>query len=99
MPFRCRQKMHHYPCGLIYYEVGQPNPDTGVVEFTDVCQQAKLPDVEMTDLKASLKAGVNLQQVKCKLITGDTHALAERLNGLKESDSQSNPAPTEEPKE
>lgn len=99
MPFRCRQKMPHCSCGYIYYEVGQPNPDTGVVEFSDVCQQAMLPDVEMTDLRASLKAGINLQQVKCKLITGDTHVLAERLNLLKEPEQPSNPAPAEEPKE
>lgn len=99
MPFRCRQKMPHYSCGLIYYSVSQPNPDTGFVEYSDVCQQGKLPDVEMTDLQASLKAGVNLQQVKCKLITGDTHALAERLNAIKETETQTNTAPAEEPKE
>lgn len=84
MPFRLRQKMQSYAAGKIFFEVGTPNPDTGVVEFTDVPQQVALPSPEMTDLAACLKAGVSLEKINCKLISPDTHALAERLNSIKE---------------
>lgn len=84
MPFRCRQKLSVAQAGRIFFEVGTPNPDTGFFEFSEVPQQLKLPDVSMTDLAACLKAGVPLEQVKCKLITPDTHGLARRLNDIKE---------------
>lgn len=96
MPFRCRQKMQSYAAGKIFFEVGFTNPDTGLVEFRDVPQQSTLPDVEMTDLQACLKAGVNLQKKNCKLISPDSFALAERFNAIKEDETNSNPDPKSE---
>lgn len=87
MPFRCRQKLSVAQAGRIFFEVGTPNPDTGVVELSEVPQQVKLPDVSMTDLAASLKAGVPLEQVKCKLIAPDVHGLARKLNDIKEPEN------------
>lgn len=72
MPFRCRQKMTIYPAGSIEFESLVPNPDTCICEVRSMPQQRKLPDVDMTDLAASLKAGVNLQQVNCKLVNGNS---------------------------
>lgn len=69
MPFRCRQKLQMFSAGEIFYSVGNVNPDTGIMEYCDQCQSVKLPDVEMTDLAASLKAGVDLKQVNCKLLS------------------------------
>lgn len=93
MPFRKRQEMQSYAAGKIYFSVGTPNPDTGIVEYSDVCQQDKLPDVEMTDLRACIKAGVSLEKTNCKLISPDTHKLANRLSDFKELESNSNPNP------
>lgn len=84
MPFRCRQKMQSYSAGKIFFEVGTPNEATGVLEFSDVPQHGSLPSAQMTDLAACLKAGVSLEKINCKLISPDTHALAERLNSIKE---------------
>lgn len=72
MPFRCRQKMYFSPSGSIVYSVASPNPDTGILEYKDAPQQVMLPSVEMTDLAASLKAGVSLEQVSCKLVNGSS---------------------------
>lgn len=89
MPFRCRQKMLIYGAGEIFFTVGTPNPDTGVVEFSDVPQQCKLPDVEMTDLSTCLKAGVSLERVNCKLISPDTRSLVAKLRDIKDGSSVS----------
>lgn len=89
MPFRCRQKMQVYSAGKIFYRVGTPNSDTGIVEYSDMPQQVLLPDAELTDLVSCLKAGVSLEKVNCKLISPDSHALAERLGAIKEDDTSS----------
>lgn len=70
MPFRKLQDLEKFSSGKIVYTYLRTNPDTGISEAYDSDQQAKLPGVEMTDLSATLKAGVSLQQVNCKLVNG-----------------------------
>lgn len=69
MAFRCFQSPRPVNrAGKIYFVYMQTNPDTGMSEPVKVDQCDKLPDCEMTDLKALLQAGVSLQQVNSKLL-------------------------------
>jgi len=69
MAFRCFQDpLPVGKAGKIVYRYFQTNPDTGMSELVSQNQCDKLPDVEMTDLKALLQAGVSLQDVNCKLL-------------------------------
>lgn len=87
MSFRTLQKMEQFSAGKIVYTYLQPNKD-GVSEAVDVDQCSKLPDVELTDLGASLKAGINLQQVNCKLVNG-SNAVASLDSALAKASKKS----------
>lgn len=99
MPFRCRQRLVDYASYAIMYRVGQPNPDTGIVDYREVAQNgfsAKLPDVEMTDLRSCLKAGVSLEKVNCKLIDGDVRPLMAAIAGDVKNEATSSEVKNEE---
>lgn len=99
MPFRCRQKMQSYAAGKIFFEVGTPNPDTGIVEFSDMPQQVSLPSPDMTDLNACLKAGVSLEKTNCKLLSPDSRTFSKVLDSVMKDDIPSTePNPTNEDK-
>lgn len=70
MSFRQRQKLRFAPfCRVV--ELREKTLETGeVTHENEDLSRSKLPDPELFDLKNQLKAGVNLEEVNSKVMTG-----------------------------
>lgn len=69
MSFRCRQKIKLAPSGSVY-ETEQVTLESGQIidRVTDTTKEV-LPKPELFDLKAQLKAGVNLEEVNSRILS------------------------------
>lgn len=80
MSFRFKQKYRSAPCTAVFVP-SVKTLETGVVEthIVDDCE-TKLPDPELFDLEANIKAGVNLKETSSKILEGSALPVGDFVN-------------------
>lgn len=86
MPFFARQKVVFAPFEPSFHKEQNIDDDGNVTEHM-VVDSAPLPDIELFDLKAQIKAGVNQQDVSTKIL-GSSVAVSEAIESFSKTETQ-----------
>ena len=80
MSFRLKQKYRSAPCTAVFVP-SIKTLETGALEthMVDDCE-TRLPEPELFDLEANIKAGVNLKETSSKILEGSTLPVGDFIN-------------------